>query len=865
MLATGVQQPNQITFAPQIAIIIPVFKHSVLVAEAITCALQQETELSLAVVVVNDGCQFAETDRVCRDFALAYGDRPIYLYRPNGGLSAARNTGIDFALNTWKSIEAIYLLDADNRLAPHTIARSHYLLQSQPDIGWVYPTIDMFGKEAGGDFDYRGEYSRLRHLRFNICEAGSLIRRQVFDRGCRYDESMKQGFEDWEFWWQAIALGYRGEHLPDSGFQYRKRFDSMLSSAEQDEMAIVNYMQRKHRRLFTHSNIIQWEQEAAPRYAIFLADTQQVMLTCDPAWQGNILTIEEFYRHYHRARMMPVRYHRPYFLIFTNSAVLAYLQQQKLIQGTFWRLEQTQAHSDFSVLQLESNGDRALTVECSLVSNSDLGEKHLIVTTVETMDRCLLQKQSDWLYSLICSQPLPKIAQLKIQTPQSQQNQLPIGGCVDDLFATFKNLRRGIKPNEPSWDWHNSYLPYRTLMYRDARQALDCSPVYPRLAEAKQPRIGFLLSILEFGGVEKVALNLAKVFHDAGWEVHLFVFGTRMQQLPAWARVFSTINFYHDGDMSPWQGEKYLGTKADAWSNSAAQMAAKGLLSWLDVAINFHNATANNIMGQLRRAGVKTAVSLHVHDLSSWQRPVGHTYLTLGYEHAYDYIIPCSHNLADWCHGMGVPEDKIVPVINAPGYPLDEDTVKRVLELKSQRNPQDKLKVLFLGRFDRQKGLDRLVETVNISRQLNLPIQWRLVGKNILQNNNNTAMQSLAELIEPPVSTAEVTKLYAWADVLFLPSYWEGLPLTILEAMRLGVVVCAADVGAVTEVVEHDRTGLIISNGDREIYVNQAISQLQNLATNPTELQRLSLAAAVHSTQFSWHRASQDLINKLTK
>ena len=99
--------------------------------------------------------------------------------------------------------------------------------------------------------------------------------------------------------------------------------------------------------------------------------------------------------------------------------------------------------------------------------------------------------------------------------------------------------------------------------------------------------------------------------------------------------------------------------------------------------------------------------------------------------------------------------------------------------------------------------------------------------------------------------------------MLFLPSYWEGLPLTILEAMRLGVVVCASDVGAVTEVIEHDRTGLIISNSDRSIYVQNAIALLQKLANNPSELTRLSLAAGEKSEQYSWHNSSRDLIAKL--
>ncbi len=94
----------------KIAVVIPVYRHSVLVAEAITCALAQDTQIPYVIIIVNDGCKFAESDRVFRDFAQTYPQQVFYLYRRNGGLSAARNTGIEFALDTWNSITAIYLL-----------------------------------------------------------------------------------------------------------------------------------------------------------------------------------------------------------------------------------------------------------------------------------------------------------------------------------------------------------------------------------------------------------------------------------------------------------------------------------------------------------------------------------------------------------------------------------------------------------------------------------------------------------------------------------------------------------------------------------------------------------------------------------
>ena len=870
MLATTEITFTQTTRSPRLAIVIPVFKHSVLVAEAITCALEQDTEFPYVIIIINDGCKFQETDRVGRDFALAYPDKVVYLYRPNGGLSAARNTGIDFALATWDSVEAIYLLDADNRISPQTINRFFQVLLSEPEIGWVYPTIDMFGNEEEGDFDYRGEYSILRHLRFNTCEAGSMIRREVFARGCRYDESMKLGFEDWEFWWQAIEAGYRGKHLPESGFQYRKRFESMLSNSERNAEVIKHFMQRKHRSLFTHCQILSLEHQEAPRYAIFLHDTGQIMLTSDPYFPGQLISLKDFINYYHRARMMPVRYHRSHFLTFTSSKVLQVLQQQRLLHWVFWQLERFQETHDFASLtiNINPNTEAIIVREADAAAYPSIGETDsLVITTVEVMDGCLYDPGEDWIHSLLTSNPLPNIYKLELQFATSEVSNFSIGGALYKLLTTFKTLRRSLQKQgaQKPWDWHANCLPYRSRMFEDARLALDCGTVYPILREAKQKHIGFVLSILEFGGVEKVALNIAKAFYEAGWIVHLFIFASRMQKLPEWAQMFTTINFYHEPNMSPWQGKLYMGTKSDGWSGKQEHQTAKGLLSWLDVAVNFHNATVNDVMGLLRYSGVKTVASLHVHDLSPWHRPQGHTYLSLGYEHAYDYIIPCSYNMADWCHAMGVSEDKIIVVPNACGYSLEETAVEQILDLRKQRGFTGKLRVLFLGRFDRQKGLDRLVGIITKSREFGLPIHWRLVGKNVIEGEDAAnELKPIEDLIEPPALTTEaLNQLYEWADVLLLPSYWEGLPLTILEAMRLGLVVCASHVGGVGEAIDHEQTGILIPNIQGDTYVTTVINALNELIKNPNKLGAISQAAASVASQRSWNLACTEFITKL--
>ena len=867
MLATGKTTITQTTTSPRIAIVIPVFKHSVLVAEAITCAIEQDSKFPYTIVIVNDGCKFKETDRVARDFALAYPDQVTYLYRPNGGLSAARNTGIDFALATWDSVEAIYLLDADNRISPQTIERSFQALLAESEVGWVYPTINMFGQEDNGE--YRGEYSVLRHLRFNTCEAGSMVRREVLEQGCRYDESMKLGFEDWEFWWQAIEKGYRGKHLPDLGFQYRKRPESMLRNSERDREGIVQYMKRKHKKLFTHSSIVGLEHREAPRYAIFLSDTAEFILTSDPVNLNKSVSTQEFSQIYLRAKFAPLRYHRPHFLVFTRKTVLDSLQEHKLLRWIFWQLERASDLGNFANLSLNLDSEKEAIIfrDNNPELERELGNTdHLVMATVHTMDSCIDDSGEDWIQSLASFHPMPKIRNLEVEIPNTELGLTPYGGAVLSLLSIFKDLRRNLqKTDSKKWTWHSEYFPARSHMFEEARWSLNSKPIYPMLTQSGKKHIGFILPIVEFGGVEKVALNIAKVFHDSGWNIHLFVLNSRMQQLPAWANSFETVNFLPEPSMYHWNGPKYLGSRYDYWSQSGNHEVAAGLLSWLDVVINFHSVAANGVMGLLRRAGVKTVASLHVHDLTPSGRANGFSHLALGYEHAYDYMIPCSGQMADWCHGLGVPEDKLLIVPNACGYPLEAPQVKQILDRRRKRGLAGELRVLFIGRFDRQKGLDRLVGIVTKTRQLGLPIHWRLVGKNIVKGENAAnELKSIEDLIEPPALTTEaLNQLYEWADVLLLPSYWEGLPLTILEAMRLGVVVCASNVGAVTEAIDHEKTGLVIPNLAGDAFVDVAINSLNSLLNQDNKLSGISNAAANIASQRSWTQACSNLLDNL--
>jgi glycosyltransferase involved in cell wall biosynthesis len=90
----------------------------------------------------------------------------------------------------------------------------------------------------------------------------------------------------------------------------------------------------------------------------------------------------------------------------------------------------------------------------------------------------------------------------------------------------------------------------------------------------------------------------------------------------------------------------------------------------------------------------------------------------------------------------------------------------------------------------------------------------------------------------------EVVEMLSEADIFVLCSLWEGLPGSVLEAMSAGVAVVGTDVNGTRELIDHDRTGLLVPSGDERALADA----IRRLATDPTLRDRLALAAWCEAT-----------------
>jgi glycosyltransferase involved in cell wall biosynthesis len=409
-----------------------------------------------------------------------------------------------------------------------------------------------------------------------------------------------------------------------------------------------------------------------------------------------------------------------------------------------------------------------------------------------------------------------------------------------------------------SWIWREVSAPPTHSMYFNVRAAFDDQVVYP-MPSAATRNIGFILPIASFGGVERVAYNLAEQFAHAGWQVHLFVIGqTRIDVPPGFANSFATIHFLCDPAFGSWDPESlYQGTALSSVRRSPHAMhRIVAALAWLDAVINCHSGELNAAAGHLRHLGVVTAAHLHLLDRSPAGRSQGHPLITLAYEHAYDLVCCNSRQLMAWLNGAGIPAQKLVYVPNAPGHPVPMERKRAVLS--ARRNSTNKrLNALYVGRLDRQKGLDRLAEVVAATRNLDLPVDWRVVGSSVAGDTSLPAI--LRDLVEPAVFDDEqLIALFAWADVMVLLSGFEGVPLSVLEAQRFGVIVIATNVGALTEIVSSGRTGFLI---DPDAALEETVSLLRLLIEAPALRAKMEEAA---SHVMEWPEAASALIERMS-
>lgn len=170
--------------------------------------------------------------------------------------------------------------------------------------------------------------------------------------------------------------------------------------------------------------------------------------------------------------------------------------------------------------------------------------------------------------------------------------------------------------------------------------------------------------------------------------------------------------------------------------------------------------------------------------------------------------------------------------------------LKDAIDYKRKINVDSPLNIGYLGRIAETKGMGYLLEACTQMKAKGKRFSLRIAGKEEVKGQYLPLFSKyLDEQFEyvGVVSGESKSRFLKSLDVFVLPSYFEGLPMSLIESMSFGVVPVTTPVGSIPEVVKRDENGLFIKLKDSE----SIMQKIASLDRDRNLLQRLSNKAQV--------------------
>jgi len=251
----------------------------------------------------------------------------------------------------------------------------------------------------------------------------------------------------------------------------------------------------------------------------------------------------------------------------------------------------------------------------------------------------------------------------------------------------------------------------------------------------------------------------------------------------------------------------------------ARQLEAKG-------ARHLHNHFANPsaIVGLLAAKHLGLGYSFTVHGVSEFDGDAG-ALLPAKVKEA-DFVVCISSYTRAQTMRLIPPDEWQKLVLSRCGVDIEAIPMR---ELKSE----GRKRLLSIARLCPEKGVHGGLEAFALMRERGVDAELHLVGDGPHRNSLIARCRALGihdrVIFHGQLSEAEVFEQLAQADVLFLASLMEGLPVVIMEALAAGVPVVAPTIAGIPELIIEGETGLLYPASD----VEALAGQLERLVRDP--------------------------------
>lgn len=207
---------------PVVTVITPFFNTGEVFHETARNILAQSLQ-QFEWIIINDGSSNADSLRMLDEYRAMVEDPArigprirVIDHKRNLGLAATRNTGYRHAM-----ADLVFQIDADDLIEPTTLEKCAWRMHSRPNEPFTKgKTIGFEGDRYLWD---KGFHNGAAFVQENLATATAMIRLSAWKAVGGFDETIRQGMEDWDFWLRCAEAGLWGSTINEYLDWYRRR------------------------------------------------------------------------------------------------------------------------------------------------------------------------------------------------------------------------------------------------------------------------------------------------------------------------------------------------------------------------------------------------------------------------------------------------------------------------------------------------------------------------------------------------------------------------------------------------------------------------------------------------------------------
>jgi glycosyltransferase involved in cell wall biosynthesis len=230
---------------PAISVVVPCYNGGKFI-DQLVASLAAQTFRNFETIIVDDGSSdpFTQTKLATLNPAIRV------IHQENRRMAAARNSGIAAA-----RADLIMILDCDDLLESTFLEETFDVMKLAPaEVGFVFTHERFAGARKGIYIKYFNPFDQLFK---NVLGYSMLVRKSALRKVGGYDESMRDGYEDWEFNIRLIFAGYRGIEIPKPLFIYNVSSQGMMMShSSRLHGQLWRGIRKKHKDLYRFSHLV---------------------------------------------------------------------------------------------------------------------------------------------------------------------------------------------------------------------------------------------------------------------------------------------------------------------------------------------------------------------------------------------------------------------------------------------------------------------------------------------------------------------------------------------------------------------------------------------------------------------------------